>query len=385
MNERERRWQLALGTPPERRGAGASGGSALGEADQRMSDALDQLYGQKGGMGRSAPKVAKWLGEVRELFPSHVVQIVQRDAIDRHGLTQLLLEPELLSEIEPDVSLVADLLSLQSAVPDASKELARQVVRRVVDDILKRLAATTRDAVRGAVRLSRRTRRPRPADIDWHRTIQANLRHYLPEHRAIVPQTLIGHARGQRHIDHVALVVDQSGSMAPSVIYASVFAAVMASLPAVATQLVCFDTAVVDLTDQLADPVDVLFGIQLGGGTDIHKALSYTAEHLANPAKTHVVLISDLYEGGNPPAMLAKAREMVGAGVNLIVLLALSDEGRPSYDPRHAAAFAAMGCPVFACTPERFPALMATALSRGDIHAWAAREDIALIRPDESI
>ncbi|MEO0600850.1 MAG: VWA domain-containing protein, partial [Myxococcota bacterium] len=218
----------------------------------------------------------------------------------------------------------------------------------------------------------------------WHRTIQANLRHWLPEQRAIVPQTLVGHARGQRHIDHVALVVDQSGSMAASVIYASVFAAVMASLPAVATQLVCFDTAVVDLTEMLEDPVDVLFGIQLGGGTDIHKALTYTAEHLRNPAKTHVVLISDLYEGGNAQGMLAKAREMIAAGVNLIVLLALSDEGRPIYDPRHAQAFAAMGCPVFACTPERFPGLIATALSRGDIHAWAAREDIALVRAEGS-
>lgn len=378
MNERERRWRLALGSPPER-----SSEAGLGDRDQRMSDALDQLYGQQGGMGRSAPKVAKWLGEVRELFPTQVVQVVQRDAIERHGLTQLLLEPELLSEIEPDVSLVADLLSLRSAVPENSKELARQVVRRVVEDLMKRLAATTRDAVRGAVRLSKRTRRPREVDIDWHRTIQANLRHWLPEQRALIPQTLLGHARGQRHIDHVALVVDQSGSMAPSVIYASVFAAVMASLPAVKTQLVCFDTAVVDLTEQLSDPVDVLFGIQLGGGTDICKALTYTHEQLRNPSKTHMVLISDLYEGGNAEGMLAKAREMVGAGVNLIVLLALADEGKPFYDPGHAAAFASMGCPVFACTPDRFPALMATALSRGDIHAWAAREDIALIRADD--
>ena len=376
MKERERRWRLALGDPP-----GEGQGNPLGPDDQRMSRALDQLYSSSGGMGRSAPKVARWLGEVRELFPTHVVQIIQRDAIDRHGLTQLLLEPELLSEVEPDVSLVADLLSLQSAVPDSSKELARKVVQKVVDDLMKRLAAQTRDAVRGAIRRSHRTRRPREADIDWHRTIQANLRHYLPEERAIVPQTLHGFARGQRHIDHVMLVVDQSGSMAPSVIYASVFAAVMASLPAVATQLVCFDTAVVDLTEQLEDPVDVLFGIQLGGGTDICGALTYAHQQLRYPAKTHLVLISDLYEGGDAVGMLAKAREMIAAGVNIIVLLALADEGKPIYDPNHAAEFAAMGCPVFACTPDRFPALMATALGRGDVHAWAASEDIALIRP----
>ena len=380
MNERERRWRLALGDP---QGDDAAG-EPLGDEDVRISRALGKLYAEGGGMGRSAPQVAKWLGEVRELFPTHVVQIIQRDAIERHGLTQLLLEPELLSEIEPDVSMVADLLSLRSAIPESSKELARQVVRRVVDDLLKRLAAQTRDAVRGAIRRSHRTRRPREVDIDWHRTIQANLRHYLPEHDAIVPQTLLGYARGQRHIDHVSLVVDQSGSMAPSVIYASVFAAVVASLPAVNTQLICFDTAVVDLTEQLADPVDVLFGIQLGGGTDIHAALSYAHQQIRNPTKTHLVLITDLYEGGSVDGMLAKGRELVAAGVNVIVLLALSDEGAPSYDERHAAAFAGMGCPVFACTPDRFPALMATALGRGDVHAWAASEDIALIRPSDS-
>lgn len=377
MEERERRWRLALGEPP------GHGGESLGESDQRMSRALDHLYSErKGGMGRSAPKVARWLGEVRELFPTHVVQVVQRDAIERHGLTQLLLEPELLAEIEPDVSLVADLISLSSAVPEHSKELARQVVQRVVDDLMKRLDAVTRSAVRGAVRRASRTRRPRPQDIDWHRTIRANLRNWLPEQRALVPETLVGHARGQRHIDQVMLVVDQSGSMAPSVIYASVFAAVMASLPAIQTQLVCFDTAVVDLTEQLADPVDVLFGIQLGGGTDIHAALRYAQSRITRPTKTHLVLISDLYEGGDAVGMLATARELVAAGVNVIVLLALSDEGQPFYDPNHAAAFADLGCPVFSCTPDRFPDLMATALGRGDIHAWAAREDIALIRAE---
>ena len=380
-DERLRRWRLALGDPPE------SGLPRLTGDDARIAGALDQLYGdqppsRRGGLGSSAPRVAKWLGELRDLFPSQVVQVIQKDALDRHGLKMLLLEPELLSTLEPDVSLVADLMALGHAVPEASKEVARQVVRQVVDDLLARLATRTTDAVRGAVRRASRTRRPRFADIDWDRTVRANLHHWQPTHRSIVPERLHGHARGQRRMDEVVLLVDQSGSMAPSVVYASIFAAVLASLPSLRTQLVCFDTSIVDLTELLADPVDVLFGVQLGGGTDICGALGYVMERIAEPARTHLVIVSDLYEGGDADGMLARGRALVASGVDLIVLLALSDEGRPSYDPRHAAAFAGMGCPVFACTPEHFPDLMATALSRGDVHAWAASHDIALVRAD---
>jgi hypothetical protein len=168
--------------------------------------------------------------------------------------------------------------------------------------------------------------------------------------------------------------------MAPSVVYASIFAAVMASLPVISTKLVCFDTAIVDLTEQLADPVEVLFGVQLGGGTDINAALAYCEGRIEQPAKTHLVLISDLYEGGNAKDMLARVASLKQSGVNVIVLLALSDQGKPAYDANHAGLIAAMGCPVFACTPDQFPDLMATALSRQDIAQWAAANDITVVR-----
>lgn len=382
IDERLRRWRLALGDPP------GTGLPKLSGTDARIAQALDQLYGEgdpksrKGGLGSSAPRVARWLGELRDLFPTQVVQVIQRDALDRHGMKMLLLEPELLSTVEPDVNLVADLIALGQAIPERSKDLARQVVRKVVDALMEKLAARTQEAVRGALRRSARTRRPRAADIDWDRTVRANLHHWQPRERTIVPERLVGHARGQRRVDEVVLLVDQSGSMAPSVVYASIFAAVLASLPSLRTQLVCFDTAIVDLSDMLADPVDVLFGVQLGGGTDICAALGYVADRIPEPARTHLVLVSDLFEGGDAEGMLARARALVTSGVNVIVLLALSDEGRPGYDPRHAAAFAAMGCPVFACTPDHFPDLMATALGRGDVMAWAAANDIALVRGD---
>jgi Mg-chelatase subunit ChlD len=386
MNERERmrRWRLAVGAEDE----GASGEDLLSERDRRLSAALTALYGAsakqgKGGLGASAPRVARWLGDIREFFPTSLVQVIQKDAIERLDLKSMLMQPEFLETLEADVHLLADLMALRAAIPEQSKDAVRSVVRKAVDDLMKRLQHRTIETLRGALNRHRRTRRPRYADIDWPRTIGANLAHYQAAHQTIVPEKLIGFARNSRtraDLDHVVLCVDQSGSMAASVVYASIFAAIMASLPAVSTKLVCFDTAIVDLTEQLADPVDVLFGVQLGGGTDINSALAYCERQIEQPAKTHLVLISDLYEGGNAKEMLARVAALKRSGVNVIVLLALSDQGRPGYDSNHAGLIAAMDCPVFACTPDQFPSLMATALARQDIAQWAAANDIAIVR-----
>jgi Mg-chelatase subunit ChlD len=379
-SERIRRWKLALGDEDM---------SDLGERDQRLSRALSALYesegGRKGrgGLGASSPKVSRWLGDIREFFPTPVVQVIQKDAFERLNLKALMLEPEFLATLEADVHLVADLIALRGAMPEKTMETARMVVNKVVEDLLRRLQSKTVETLTGALNRSQRTRRPRHADIDWPRTIRANLRHYQQDLNTVVPETLIGFARKTRtraDLDHVMLCVDQSGSMAPSVVYASIFAAVMASLPVLSTKLICFDTAIVDLTEELADPVKVLFGVQLGGGTDINAALAYCETKIDRPSKTHLVLITDLYEGGDAASMLARVAALKQAGVNVIVLLALSDDGRPSYDVRHAGAIAAMDCPVFACTPDQFPDLMATALTRQDIAQWAGANGIELIR-----
>lgn len=383
MNEeRERRWRLAVGGEDEALPAGD---------DQRLSSALTMLYGEgegpgggkgRGGLGRSAPSVARWLGDIRQFFPTPVVQVVQRDAMDRLGL----LEPELLGAVEADVNLVATLVSLRNVMPAKTKAIAREVIAKVVAALMERLEQKTAEAVRGAVDRGRRTGRPRFSDIDWARTIQANLRHYQPEHRSVVPERLIGFMRRQRRLvdlDEVVLCVDQSGSMAPSVVYASIFAAVMASLPTVKTKLVCFDTAILDLTEDLADPVEVLFGVQLGGGTDINQAVGYCESRIERPAKSHLILITDLYEGGDSEALVARLARLVASGVNVITLLALSDEGRPAYDPQLSGRVAALGVPVFACTPDQFPDLMAAALKREDVLAWAAKADIKAVRSSD--
>ncbi|MEO9898917.1 MAG: VWA domain-containing protein [Paracoccaceae bacterium] len=384
--ERERRWRLAVGGEDD----------ALPAGDQRLSAALSALYRgpededgkkgkskrQKGGLGRSAPQVARWMGDIREFFPSPVVQIIQKDAFERLGLQQMLMEPEFLAAVEADVNLVADLVSLRNAMPEKTKAAAREVIAKVVAELMERLERKTAEALRGAVDKSKRTSRPRFADIDWPRTIQKNLHTWQPDHQTVIPEVLVGFQRKQRRIvdlDEVILCVDQSGSMAPSVIYASIFSAVMASLPVVQTKMVCFDTAILDLTDQLQDPVEVLFGVQLGGGTDINQAVAYCENKIERPTKAHMILITDLYEGGDAKELVARVARMIGMGVNVIVLLALSDQGKPFYDPDLAAKMAALGAPVFGCTPDQFPDMMAAALRREDIHAWAAKEDIKLV------
>lgn len=385
--ERERRWRLAVGSEDD---------ALPQEDDRRLSKALSMLYGEgegaagagkgRGSLARSAPNVARWLGDIRQFFPTPVVQVVQKDAMERLGLQQMLLEPELLAAVEADVNLVATLISLRNVMPAKTKAIAREVIGKVVGALRERLEQRTAEAVRGAVDRRRRTGRPRFPDIDWPRTIQANLRHYQPAQRTVVPERLVGFLRRQRRLvdlDEVVLCVDQSGSMASSVVYASIFAAVMASLPTVRTKLVCFDTAILDLTEDLADPVEVLFGVQLGGGTDINQAVAYCEGRIERPACSHLILITDLFEGGNSEALVARLGRLVAAGVNVITLLALSDDGRPAYDPMLSARVAALGVPVFACTPDQFPALMAAALKRENVHDWASGADIKVVRAAE--
>ncbi len=378
--ERLRRWRLVLG------GDAADGtGCALSEQDRRLDRALGALYDsdRKGGLGASAPSVPRWLGDIREYFPASVVQVMQRDAFERLDLKRMLTEPEMLEAIQPDVSLVSTLISMRALLGGRTRETARLVVARVVDELMRKLEEPLRQAVAGAIDRASINRRPRHAEIDWNRTIRANLRHYQAEYRTVIPETRLGHGRRSRgSLKDVILCIDQSGSMARSVVYSSIFGAVMASLPAVSTRLVVFDTEVVDLSDQLDDPVEVLFSVQLGGGTDINRAVGYCEARITRPEDTVLVLISDLYEGSVEAGLLARAQRLVAAGVQVVALLALSDEGAPSYDRALAARLAALGVPAFACTPDLFPDLMAATIRKMDLNQWAAASGISAVAAD---
>jgi VWA domain containing CoxE-like protein len=376
--ERLRRWRLILGEP-----AGEALGVTLNETQIRMDNALGALYDSErsAGLGASSPNVNRWLGDIRSYFPTSVVQVMQRDAMERLNLKQMLLEPELLQSVQPDVHLVATLLSLSRVIPARTRETARLVVRKVVDEVERRLREATIQAIRGSLNRAERSRRPRLREIDWHRTIRANLANYVPEKKTVIAERVIGFGHRRNSLRDVVLCVDQSGSMAASVVYSGIFGSVMASIRALRTRMVVFDTSVVDLTDELKDPIDLLFGTQLGGGTDINRALAYCEQIIERPSDTILVLITDLFEGGNRDEMLHHAKLLVGAGVKMICLLALNDEGAPVYDHGNAAALANLGVPSFACSPDAFPALMAAAIQRRDLALWASQNGLVTASP----
>ncbi|WP_141501240.1 VWA domain-containing protein [Paenibacillus luteus] len=388
--EQLKRWRLILGQAANEKLTDlAKGQGLLDEEYSLMDEALAAIYDEtfdtsqdnqntsgkrSAGLGSSSPKLTKWLGDVRSFFPPDIVSVIQGDAIERKGLTQLLFEPETLSQIKPDIKMVATLIALKGRIPEKTKETARLLVREVVNEILTRLEHEIRRAVTGALNRRRHSPIPSMSGLDWKTTIRRNLKHYDHNSQLLIPERFYFFERARRSKEWtVILDIDQSGSMADSVIYASIIGSIFASLPALDTHVVAFDTEVVDLSEQCVnDPVDMLFGIQLGGGTDINKSVQYCEQFIHDPKKTLFILISDLYEGGNQSALVRRMENMRQSGVSVLCLLALSDGGIPSYDAELAKRLAGLGIPSFGCTPDRLPELVAGALQGRDLQELAA-------------
>lgn len=369
------RWRLILGAETQDSFQNMGGGG-LSREELLMDSALGAIYGGPGegfgesgrgaGKGPPSPVISKWLGDLRSLFDPETVAVVQNDAIERKGLKQLLLEPELLDTLEPDLNLASTLLMLKDQIPKKSKESARAFIRKIVEEINKLLENDVRRAVTAA--LNRRAHSPLPSAsaLDFPYTIRRNLKNYNKELGVIIPERVWFFDRSSRvNRWHVILDIDQSGSMGQSIIYSSVMACVLASMSAVRTSVVAFDTQIMDLTPLCADPVDLLFGFQMGGGTDIAKSVAYCQNLVESPAKTLFFLISDLDEGGNRAGLLRRLEELKASGVTVVVLLAIADGGKPYYDTQTAQRVAAMDIPCFACAPEKLPELLERALTGG--------------------
>jgi Mg-chelatase subunit ChlD len=385
--DRNQRFRLILGKTAEDqlRQIGNCSGAVLDAGMCDIDDALGQIYEvedekpeEKGersaGLGRSAPRLAKWLGDIRTYFPRDVVAVIQQDAIERKGLRQLLFEPETLGQVVPSVELVGTLLALKGMIPEKTKETARMVVRAVVEELMKKLESEVTAAVRGALDRSRHSPLKSLPNLDWKRTISKNLHNYIKERKTIIPDRFFFWSRQLRRKEwNVIVCMDQSGSMAESVVYGAVTGAILASMPALETHVIVFDTEVVDLTAQCSDPVDLLFGVQLGGGTDINRAVKYCQGLIHDPTKTLFILITDLFEGGNESELVKRMEEMSAAGVRAMTMLALSDSGIPSYDERLAKKLRAFGVPCFGCTPALLPEFLSGAIKGANLEQLAAR------------
>jgi Mg-chelatase subunit ChlD len=359
------RWRLVLGRFAEQ-SLGSTGKSGQGTYG-RMDRALDYLYGREygkrgvrqadnkeGGMGPSALTVPDWLREVRDLFPRDTVEVLERHALDRYGMTELVTDAEVLKKLEPSYELLKAVLTFKGMMQGEVLEVARRIVRRVVEDLRRKLEKDVRQALWG--KLNRRRRSPLKVarNLDWRRTLKDNLKNYDRERKRMVLERLHFFSRVERHLPwHVLIAVDCSGSMMDSVIYSAVMAGIFSGLPSIRASLVAFDTAIVDLTSQIDDPVELLMSVQLGGGTDIAGALHYCESLVQNPTRTILVLVTDFFEGGSPPQMLASIKRLREGGVKVLGLAALDDKAMPSYDRQMAERCVEAGAEVAALTPQR--------------------------------
>lgn len=392
--EQMRRWRLILGAESETQFETMNGYGEAGLSKEQllMDQALAAIYnssayggfgspgnaGKGGGRGPSNPQITRWLGDVRTLFDRDLVKIIQADAMERCGLKQLLFEPEVLENLEPDIGLASTILLLKDQIPRASKDSVREFIKKIVEQINQLLEQDIRRAVTAAVNRRNHSPIPSASALDAAMTIRRGLKHYNPQLKKIVPEHFYFFDRTCRTAAErytVILDVDQSGSMGESVIYSSIMSCILASMAAVKTRIVAFDTNIVDLTDKCSDPVDLLFGFQLGGGTDIDKSVAYCQQFIENPKKTLFFLVTDLEEGGNRASLLRRLEEIRQSGASVICLLAISDRGKPCYDAQMAGRVAGLGIPCFACAPEKLPLLLERAFKGQDLSVFEKQKE----------
>jgi Mg-chelatase subunit ChlD len=367
------RWRLVLGTP-----AAAMG--RLGAEGLARDAALDWLYGRDGdlekrdvrrgdsragGDGESTLTTVDWLNEITRLFPRETVERLQRDAIERYEITDIVTDPAVLERVEPNPALLRAVLQTKHLMNPEVLRLARRIVEAVVRDLMARMATEVRAAFTGT-RARRPSRWKQARDFDMTRTIRANLGHYRPSEQRLYIETPHFFSRSRKHVEQwqVILLVDQSGSMVDSVIHSAVTAACLWGLPGVRTHLIAFDTDVVDLTSDVDDPVELLMKVQLGGGTDIARAVRYGAGLIEQPRRAIVVLITDFYEGGSPGLLVRTVRELVEQGTRVLGLAALDQDASPSYDSAMAQRLADVGASVGAMTPGELAAFVAEQVGR---------------------
>jgi len=351
------RWRLVLGKTAEQRGLHASNDPRVGQAMAAIDFVFDPARGA--GTGDSELTVPTWIDAVSELFPRQAKEVLERELISRRGIAELLDHPKLLEKVEPSVELVKTLLTHKDLLDPRARILARKIIDRVVQQLKQQLEIRVEKAITGALRKDRHSPRPVFRNLDLKRTLRKNLHNWDAKRQLLlVDEVFYYSAERNKRPWHIIVCVDQSGSMLDSAIFSAVMASIFAELPGVKTSLVLFDTNVVDLSDQVGSPVDVLLKVQLGGGTDITKALLYANDLVGEPARAIVVLITDFFEGRDEQDLVDQVRAMSDAGVRMIGLGALGYDARPEYNKSTAGKCRKVGMDILVCTPERLAEAM---------------------------
>jgi len=353
-----KKWSLILSANPAK--DEDFEGVEWSDEEETIDKALIWVYGD-GGAGSSNRNfsVNDWLREVDFYFPNSVSTVLQKDAIKRYGLELLLKDDAFLEHIVPDIHLAVSILKMKGLLPDVAKHKARLIVKELARKLTGLFAFQTTQAIGKALRSPIPNRRPKYNHINWVKTIYKNLETYQPAKRTIIPERLIGRQNRQKTIDTLFILVDQSGSMHGSLVYAPIYASIFSMIPALKTHLVLFDTEVVDLTGMEDDPVEVLFASQLGGGTNIGKALAYAHKTCSNPDRTLMVLISDLDETSDEVTFMREAARVASTFNRFLTILALTKEGKGHWNVENANKFTELGIVCAASTPEQFPELCA--------------------------
>ena len=317
------------------------------------------------GHGPSTLTTIDWLDDIHRLFPKDTVERLERDAVERYGIDDIVTDPGVLERIEPNETLLRAVLRTKHLMNPDVLRLARRLIEEVVRRLIEELATEVRRSFSGA-RSRDRSRHRRASSFDVKRTITDNLRHYRPEERRIYVERAHFLSRNRRQLEpwQVILVVDQSGSMVDSVIHSAVTAACLWGLPGVRTHLIAFDTEVVDLTSEVDDPVELLMKVQLGGGTDIAKAVTYAAQLVETPRRTVLAVISDFYEGGDARALVRQVRDLAAEGTHVLALAALDESANPTYDRELGQELADVGAHVGAMTPGELAGFLAEVMAR---------------------
>ena len=361
------RWRLVLG-----KYASDQLSVAMGVQQRRMEQSLDFLYGREyqgrgiRGQGDGKPKertgtlsssqltIPHWLSEVRELFPKETVETIEKHALERYGMTELVTDQDTLEKLEPNMDLLKMVLTFKGHMKGEVLNSARRIIRQVVEELKENLAQDIRQVMAGKLNRFRRSPLKIAQNFDWRGTLRANLKNYDPARKHIVLEELKFFSRLKRHMPwEIILCIDQSGSMLGSVIHSAVMAGILAGLPLLRIKLIIFDTAVVDLSGYVDDPVEVLMSVQLGGGTDIGQAMEYCEKLVEIPRRTVLVLVSDFYEGASPKRLLASCKRLKEAGVTLIGLGALDEDANAAYDGKMAERLAAQGMDIATLTPKQ--------------------------------